>query len=330
MYNFYHRTNNIDPIVSSKRIMALKHIARSNPELQVEVELGSNGSNLGGLRSSRSTMSAAEAYEAMKGRKDVDSVFLSKDVLPPTGYGKYVIEKIMKSPKESLGLNLIPNEYKTSRSLSTTHKTNIYVPDEELEDLQGRYSTHRFIPLSQLTARKATIGDRAMTLYNKMTKSADLNTLYRGSESDIRRILSPNATIVGSEGIGINVPGSSDRDILIPYSTKHGYNRIVDRLSKDGFGLVESKYNDRKREGYKVYSYKDGNVDVDVAVVRGGKSKELADHVRKLRAEMTPEQKLDIIRNKERLQKAWFFRDTRYKNYKRNVDRELGLTQFHE
>lgn len=311
--------------------MALKHIAKKNPDLQIEVEHGHNGTNIGGLVSNRSTMSASEAYNVMKDVKDVNSIFLSREVLPPEGYGKYIIEKKnLKSAIESLRLNLIPNEYSISRALSTTFNSKVYVPDEEHSDLSDKFPSHKFIPMSQLKARQAVLSDRARTLYRKMTKSADINTLYIGNEYAVKRLLSPNATIVGSEGIGINLKGSSDRDILVPYKTSAGYNRIVSKLRDEGFGLVESKYNDRKREGYKVYSYKDDKVDVDVAVVKGGKALDLANHVRHLRDTMSEEDRQNIIKNKERLQNAWFFKDLRYKNYKRSVDRDLGLTQFHE
>ena len=107
-------------------------------------------------------------------------------------------------------------------------------------------------------------------------------------------------------------------------------NRLVSKLKEDGFGLQESAYNKRKRDGFKVYTYKDDDVDVDVALVHGGNSVNLANHVRHLRDTLSQDKKDEIIDNKQRLQNAWFFKDTRYKNYKRNVDKELGLTQFHE
>lgn len=330
MNQFYHRTNNLDAIASSGRIKALRHLVKSNPDLQVEVESGASGSNLGGLLSNRETLSATDAYQKMKGVKDVDSVFVTKDVLPPTSYGKYVIEKSLRSPRANLEMNLIPNEHKTGRELSIRSNASIYVPDEELGDLSSKFSHLNFIPMSQLKARQATLSDRARSLYGKITKQADINTLFMGSEKDVQKLLSRNATIVGSEGIGINVAGASDRDILVPYKTRAGYNRLVSKLKDEGFGLQESEYNSRKRDGYKVYSYKDGNVDVDVALVHGGKAPDLANHIRKLRNNLSDDYKKSIISDKERLQNAWFFKDIRYKNYKRNLDKKLGLTEFHE
>lgn len=330
MDKYYHRTNNIDAIASSGRIKALKHLARSHPDLELEVEPEAGGRNFGGLRSNRQKMTASDAYRTMHGVKNVDDVFVTKGVLPPKGYGKYIIEKNLSQSRADQSINLIANEHLIGRELSVRSNANVYVPDEEHGSLSDKYGDVNFIPMSQLKARQANLADRARSLYGKLTKSANINTLYSGSESDIKRLLSRNATVVGSEGIGINVAGASDRDILVPYKTRSGYDRLVKKLESDGFGLQESKYNDRKRDGYKVYSYKDDDVDVDVALVHGGKSTDLANHVRHLRNTLSDDRKQEIISEKERLQNAWFFRDTRYKNYKRNVDKELGLTQFHE
>lgn len=330
MNNFYHRTNNIDAIASSGKVQALKHLARNNPELQIEVEPGAGGSNLGGIFSSRETLGAQDAYSKMRGVKDVDSIFVTKDTLPPAGYGKYVIEKSLRNPTVNGKINLIANEHKTGRAMSVRSNANVYVPDDEHEAMSELYKGVNFRPMSQLKARQATLMDTARSLYGKITKSANINTLFSGTEKDIQKILSRNATIVGSEGIGINVQGASDRDILVPYKTKAGYDRLKEKLENNNFGLQGSAYNSRKRDGYSVYSRKDGDVDVDVALVHGGKSLGLVNHIRTLRNTLSEEEKSKIIADKERLQNAWFFRDTRYKNYKRKVDRELGLTQFHE
>ena len=330
MNKFYHRTNNLDSIASSGRVKALKHLARSHGDLEIEVEPGAGGSNWGGLKSNRSTMSAQDAYEAMRGTKDVDNIFVTKDVLPSKSYGKYVIEKNLKNPKFNTKLNLIANEYITPRELSVRSNSTVYAPEEELPELMGKYRDVRFRSMSELNARQANLKDHAKTLFGKITKSASIDDLYSGSESDVRRLLGRNATIVGSEGIGINIAGASDRDILVPYKTRAGYDRLAAKLKENGFGLQESAYNDRKRDGYKVYSFKDDTRDVDVALVHGGKAPELAAHVRHLRSTLSDDEKSEIIKEKERLQNAWFFRDTRYKNYKRGVDKKLGLTAFHE
>lgn len=330
MDTFYHRTNNIDSIVSSGRVKALKHLARNNPELEIEVEPGAGGGNLGGLKSNREVMKATDAYEAMRDVKDVDNVFVTKDVLPSESYGKYVIEKSLSNPKFNTKLNLIANEYITPRELSVRNNATVYIPDEEFPGMSDKYKGVNFRSMSELKARQASLVDHARTLFGKITKSASIDTLFSGEESDIKKLLSRNATIVGSEGIGINVAGASDRDILVPYKTREGYNRLVNKLQDNGFGLQESSYNNMKRDGYKVYSYKDDTRDVDVALVQGGKSIDLANHVRHLRNTLSDERKQEIISEKERLQNAWFFRDTRYKKYKRSVDKQLGLTAFHE
>lgn len=330
MDTFYHRTNNLDAIATSGRVKALKHLATNTPDLEVEVEPGAWGSNLGGLSSSRSKMLASEAYDLMKDVKDVGSVFLSKEVLPSLSYGKYVIEKSLRNPKRNTSLNLIANEYITPRELSVRHNATVYVPKDELSDAVSKYKGIKFRSIDDLKARNANLVDHARTLYSKITKQANLQTLYSGSEKDVRKILGPNATIVGSEGLGISIPGKSDRDILVPYSTKRNYDNLVDKLRDNGMGLQESEYNSRKRDGYRVYSYKDGGIDVDVALVHGGNASKLADKVRELRTSMTDEARQGIIDKKTSLQNAWFFKDKRYKNYKRNLDKQLGLTEFHE
>lgn len=331
--NFYHRTNNLHPILDTGRVETLKHIARRDPDSEIEVEPDAGGKNLGGLASSRTIMRAEDALEHMKGTKVVDKVFLSRDTLPNESYGRYVIEKNLKSPLFHTALNLIPNEYTSGRALSVKHNANIYVPNDEYAALSKSNPKYNIRSIDDLEVRDTTLKDRLSTLARKLTKSASdetINSLYNGSERDIRKILSPNATIVGSEGIGIDIGSKSDRDILVPYKTRKGYNRLVNKLKSEGFGLEESKWNDRKRDGYKVYSYKDANYDVDVALVHGGKAGQLANHVRRLRDTLTDEQKAAIKKEKERLSNAWFFRDYRYTKYKRGVDKELGLTQFHE
>ena len=67
-----------------------------------------------------------------------------------------------------------------------------------------------------------------------------------------------------------------------------------------------------------------------MALVHGGNASKLADKVRELRTSMTDEARQGIIDKKTSLQNAWFFKDKRYKNYKRNLDKQLGLTEFHE
>lgn len=151
-----------------------------------------------------------------------------------------------------------------------------------------------------------------------------------GNDSDIRRLLSPNATIVGSEGLGLDIGGASDRDILVPYKTQAGYNRIVEKLKDNGFGLQESAYNSRKRDGYKVYSYKDDNHDVDVAIVRGGNAPELAQFVRDFKSNTSEDYRQSLRDRKQKASDAWFFRDYRYKKAKKSIDNEIGITRFHE
>lgn len=329
MDTFYHRTNNLAALASG-RIKALKHLARDNPDLELEVESGAGGRNLGGLVSAREKLRAQDAYTKMQGVKDVDNVFLTKDTLSSDSYGKYIVEKKMRSPTLNPKMNLIANEYITPRALSLKSNATVYAPDEELEGLREKHKDILFRGHSEMNARKANLVDTARTLGQKLMKSASIDTLYSGSEKEIHRLLSPNATIVGSEGIGINIAGASDRDILVPYKTREGYNRLVSKLNDQGFGLKESPYNARKRDGYKVYSYKDDTRDVDVALVHGGKSSDLAAHVRKLRDELSDDRKQEIISKKTKLKNAWILPEYRYKKYKRGVDKELGLTQFHE
>ena len=322
-------------MLKAGKVMSLKHLARYSPDTEVSVESKANGSNLGGLVSNRRTLSATDAYDIMTGVKDVDNVFLTKDTILPesSGYGKYIIEKNLRIPTLNSKLNLIANEYKHNRALSIRNNSTVYIPDEEYQEFKILHPEINIRPRSTLTARESTLGDTARTLWAKtigIDKQSDAQTLFSGSESDIKRILSRNATIVGSEGIGINIKGSSDRDILVPYKTRKGYNRLVNKLKTDGLGLQESKYNDRKRDGFKVYSYKDDNIDVDVALVHGGNANRLASHVRHLRENLSDKQKNDIIKDKEDLQNAWFFKNTRYKRYKRQLDKDLGLSQFHE
>ena len=216
MDRFYHRTNNIDGIASGGRIKALAHLARNTPDMEVEVEPGAFGSNVGGLSSSRTTMKASDAYNMMNGTKDVDNVFLTHGTLPSESYGRYIIEKRLKSPTLNRKLNLIANEFITPRELSVRSNAIIYAPDDEVDDLKSRWSSLTVRPRSSLDARDASVLDIISTLKDKLTKQASVAGI---------------AGLLGAGGLAY-----ANRDMLLGYhKVYHGTSgRAAEAITREG------------------------------------------------------------------------------------------------
>jgi hypothetical protein len=91
--------------------------------------------------------------------------------------------------------------------------------------------------------------------------------------------------------------------------------------------MDESKYNVEGTDR-QIFTTNIKGEEVDLALTYGDKGKKYQDSVRAAEKKLTPEKRQEIIKEKERLQNAWFFKEKRYKTYKENLDKQLGIVRF--
>jgi len=150
--------------------------------------------------------------------------------------------------------------------------------------------------------------------------------LATADQEAVRRIFGDKALLAGSKPLGIDLAGS-DTDILVPYKTDYFFTRAVrDMLKNPDFR--PSSLN-AHRPGKQVFTYKDPQRDIDIVLARGGKGFSFRDAFLNVQKNLTDEQRALIIAEKERLKKAWFLKNMRYKKYKDRVAEELGLKQHY-
>ncbi len=142
-------------------IKSLRHIARETPDAELSVEPT--------ILPLRWNMKASEAYEKMKGGKDPDKIFFMKGKYAPN-YGDSVItyenQKILKPYKSRFTLD---NEFTTGRKVLLKNKgIKVYVPDEKVDELAGKYKKVRFYPKTMLGVQPYTLGDRVDTVIHKL------------------------------------------------------------------------------------------------------------------------------------------------------------------
>lgn len=309
---YFHRTNNIDPILSSGKILAIGHLAKLHPEEVVEVEPNRWSRD-------RTSLSAMEAAKKMEGTKDTKSIFLTKG--KPIGgdsYGKYIIKKELAKPKESNIINLIPEEYIYRKPISVKRKTTVYAPVNEITELQDRYKGYNFKSNEEITdylpshSISALSGKLKNRLFEKTSDTLDY------SSSKYLKQISTKAQVSGSTALGINIPGS-DVDIFVPFKRKSDFEKAKKRI-QDKLKLTPSPYNKPTSPKF-VFA----TPEVDVALAYGPEAMKRHESVEKAKQILTPEMAEQIRKKKIALKKAWFFPEKRYKKYKKDVDNQLGL-----
>lgn len=316
-FEFYHRTSNLDPILESGKVLSLRHLAQREPEkiVSVEPERWSR---------ERKDLPASEAYEAMKQKKDVDYIFLTKNApLAGGDYGKYVIKKDLKTPEFAKNLNLIPNEYKQKRPLSVRHNAEIFVPREEMEGLQKKHPGYKFKDISEIHEH---LPNHSLTAFGKklianmgVKVGASLESM---SEAQLRKFIAAPAHISGSAALGI-ATRDSDKDIFVPFKRKSDFERAKERLIQKFPELKPSPHNKPDGDKFVLTSPK-----VDIALAYGPNAMKRMESVFEAKARLTRERAEEIRKHKEELKNAWLFPQTRYKRYKREVDKELGLYKW--
>ena len=181
-----------------RRIMALRHLARTSPDTEVSVEPLPIPI--------RSRMKAREAYARMQGVKNTDRVFLSRGGWLPN-YGDAVVVKRLSPGSVARGerLNSIPEEYTTGRALSLCNNAEIFVPDEVLDDFRTKYPGIRFrgrnaLPLRRkypnLIMNKASLRrDEKKTFIGKVNgQDMDVVLAYGPKAEKFRKAFEPPAT----------------------------------------------------------------------------------------------------------------------------------------
>ena len=326
MPDSYTHTTSLDNLKhmldGDRRIMALRHLARTSPDMEVSVEPLPIPI--------RSRMTAREAYARMHGVKNTDKVFLSRGGWLPN-YGDAVVVKRLSPRSVARGerLNSIPEEYTTGRALSLRNNAEIFVPDEVLDDFRTKYPGIRFRGRNALPLRAYGLADRIAALKNKLMERAGLGKT--AAENDVaradarfRRMFGRNARMVGSEALGINVPGNSDIDVFVPYKREAAYRRALDRLPRKYPNLIMNKASLRRDEK-KTFTGKVNGQDMDVVLAYGPKAEKFRKAFAAARDRLTDEDRRKIIDKKRALKESWFFPELRYKSYKKRLAGELGL-----
>lgn len=299
------------------KLKALRHIARDTPDASLSVEPLP--------LPLRMSMKASDAYSRMKGIKNTDDVFLARDGYVPN-YGDVVVVKDMSDRTVSQGkrLNSIPNEYTTRRALSLRNNATVYVPDEHLSELKKQYRGVRFRPKSELKMHAYNLYDRLVAFKDKVGRRLGFGK--EASDSAYRKQYGRNARLVGSEALGINVPGKSDVDIFVPYKRESAFRKAIARMQERHPGLQLNRAS-LKRNDKKTFSGSVDGQDVDVVLAYGPRAERFRQAFEEAARKLTPEKRREIVETKARLKKAWFFPQWRYKRYKNQVAEELGLKQ---
>lgn len=156
-----------------------------------------------------------------------------------------------------------------------------------------------------------------------MEKTASENDVAR-ADARFRRMFGRNARMVGSEALGINVPGSSDIDVFVPYRRESAYRRALERLPRKYPSLVMNKAS-LHRDEKKTLTGKVNGQDMDVVLAYGPKAENFRKAFAAARDRLTDTDRRKIINRKRALKDSWFFPGLRYNLYKKQLAEELGL-----
>ena len=157
-------------------------------------------------------------------------------------------------------------------------------------------------------------------------KLPDVDELSNMTPERVQEVFGPGARMAGSKPLSIDI-GSSDTDILVPYSTDYLFNRAVKQMETDP-RFKPSALNASKIDK-KVFSHKQDGRDIDIVLGKGEKALAFRDAFDRAAKNLTDEKRAEIIKNKQLLMDAWILRNLRYKRYKNQVADDLGLRQYY-
>ena len=297
-------------------IKSLRHISRETPDAELSVEPT--------ILPLRWTMKAREAYEGMLPGKDPNKIFFMKGKYVPD-YGNSVItienSKLLKPYPSRFTLD---NEYTTGRKVLLKNKgVKVYVPDASVGGLQERYGTVRFYPKSMIPVPPYTFTDRISAGWRHLIGTE--KTAEELSTLQVRKLFGRNARLVGSEALGIAVPGTSDMDVFVPYKSQAAFERAVANMPKKYPELVMNDVS-KGRADKKTFTGKVNGRDIDVVFGYGEKAQRFNNAFTQALTRLTPQKREEIIRRKQELRNSWVFPKLRYRLYKKQVAMDLGLT----
>lgn len=178
---------------------------------------------------------------------------------------------------------------------------------------------------SELEKIRSSVGSRNEAQWEQHEK--DLEAARRTAEKirqSVANRFNVSPFLTGSLATGLNKPGDFDYDYGIRVTSKPKFDRLVEQM---GNVLESSPYN-KPGTDYHVFKTSVHGQDVDIAVMYGDKGKTQRDALAKAVSSLTDEQRQAIVKKKVDLEGAWFFKDRRYKAFKRDVDQQLGLPKF--
>lgn len=312
--DLYAHTTNLDSltkILSSGNLLSLKQVAEQNPEHEISVEPLP--------LPVRMRIKAQPAYDLLSLFKEPDNIFLTKGGYVGN-YGDAVITKPMaRKMDKGTGINSIPGEYVTKKPISMGGSTKIYVPDNVLETFRQAFPQYRILPKDQLPISAFGFSDRVRALAEKAGLVKESSSL-----SEYRKMFGRNADIVGSEALGLELEGSSDVDIFVPYSSRHAYEMALKRMAERYPDMVMNEVS-KNRDDKKTFV---GTVDgkpMDVVIAYGDRARKFKQAFGSAKARLTEQRRAEIKARKQALHDSFFFPKTRYRMYKREIADELGL-----
>ena len=307
-------------ILSSGGIKSVRHVALESPDQEMVVETLPLP-----LPILRRTLSAVDANDFMNLLgKNPDKVFLTQGGYLPT-YGSNVILKELTHPSERVSLNTIPKEFTTRRQLSVKSNAKIYVPDDKVDHFSEKYPEYSFKSLSSIPVQQYSYRDRLSHYPGKLMRFLGLN---KEAQLPITPYsVSSNAFLAGSEGLGLNLD-NSDVDIFVPYARDNAYLKGIQKALEKHPELKERSTTINNPDKTTLSGVIDGQ-DVDLVFGRGEKALAFKDAYLNAKNKLTDEKRQEIIDTKRRLKESWFFPETRYKLYKNQVAKDLGLKKHY-
>jgi hypothetical protein len=171
----------------------------------------------------------------------------------------------------------------------------------------------------------------AFDLFSKKEESKKENVTNEEAlrkAEEIRKLIGKkyNVTpfLTGSLRLGTNVPGVYDYDYNIQVHSKKKFDKLVKKFHNK---YEPSEYN-KPGVDHHIYKMNLLGEDIDVGITYGQKGRDYQNSVREAEEKLTDSKRQEIIEQKKKLQKAWFFKERRYKNFKKSVDEELGIKRF--
>lgn len=318
-HTFSHVTSDdgLARILESGRIKTIRHLAKENPDLEVEVEPLP-------IPFIRQKLRAEDALSEMSGVKDVGKVFLTRNGYLPN-YGDNVIVKRLSVPQRRTSLNTIPEEYVTGRAISVKNNAEVYVPDHRLEEWRKGFQGVVFKPKSELALKPYTIKDRVLNYPGKVLEALGFNK--QASSPVNPRAIGSTAFIGGSEGLGLSID-NSDVDIFAPYARQRDYDKALERV-KALYPTLQERSSTINNPNKSTLTGVVNGTEIDVVLGVGSKAINFRDAYQSAKQSLTDDQRELIKARKKELKESWILPELRYKLYKNNLATQLGLKQHY-